>query len=51
MAMQRRRRKKNLSTGAWVVIGLAVGVVLPMAIFATVAMYGTKKVTDQMPMA
>ena len=43
---RRRKRKKNLSTGAWVAIALGVGVVVPAIIVGGIAMYGFKRVAD-----
>lgn len=40
------RRRKNLSTGAWIAIGLGIGLGVPAVIAGIVAIYGVKKVTD-----
>jgi len=42
---RRRKRKKNLSTGAWVAIGVTLGVVVPALIVGGVMIYGIKKGT------
>ncbi len=43
---RRRKRKKNLSTGAWVGIALGVGIVLPAVIVGGIVLYGFKRVAD-----
>lgn len=40
---KRSKRKKNLSTGAWVAIGIGLGVVLPVAIVGGIMIYAIKK--------
>ena len=41
--MARRRRQKNLSTGAWVAIAIGLGVVVPTAIAAGLFVFVFKK--------
>lgn len=38
-----RKRKKNLSTGAWVAISVGIGIGVPVVVIGGVLLYGMKK--------
>ncbi len=40
------RRKKNLSTGAWIAIAVAIGVIVPGAVILTIFVWGAKKAKE-----